>query len=57
MLDGRFDPEFFGALADGRISASDLARDDEGSPADPVALKVLLAAIVAVIALCMVRLS
>lgn len=57
MLDGRFDPQFFCALADGRISASDLARDDEGSPADPVALKVWLAAIVAVIALCMVRLS
>lgn len=57
MLDGRFEPELLRSLAEGQISASDLARDHESVSADPVVLKVWLAAVVTVVTLCVVHLA
>ena len=56
MPDGRFDPDFHRSLVEGRVSASDLAPDDQAALPHRIVPRLWLTAFVALMGLCVLGL-
>lgn len=57
MPDGRFDPEFYRALAGGQVSASDRPHEEEEAATHPVAFRVWVSVASGVALACLLLLA